>query len=178
MDYILFTAGAVAATIDLKLRKIPNWLTFSATAAGLAGSFYLFGWDGALVSAKGWLAGMAVFLLPFLMGGMGGGDVKLMGAIGALKGTWFVLETALFTALYGGLMALALLIWKKRTDIIKKFGAGLKLFAMTGGQAGKGFMLPPEEEKNNQVRLYVPYGVAIFLGIITAYLVNLKIFDR
>jgi len=172
MDYILFTAGAVAASIDLKSRKIPNWLTFSATAAGLAGSFYFWGWEGALTSAKGWLAGMAIFLLPFLLGGIGGGDVKMMGAIGALKGTFFVLETALMTAVYGGMMALILIIWKKRIAILKRFGAGLKLFTLTRGLAGKKLMMPPEEDAQRE-RLYVPYGVAIFLGIITAYLVEL-----
>jgi len=176
MDYILFAAGTVAAVIDLKSRKIPNWLTFSVAAAGLAGSFYLFGWDGALASAKGWLAGMAVFLLPFLLGGMGGGDVKMMGAVGALKGTVFVLEVALLVALYGGLMALALIIWKKRTATLKRFGSGFKLFALTRGKVGKEFMLPPEEEDGKKERLYVPYGVAIFLGIITAYLLDFNFF--
>lgn len=175
MEYILFAAGALAALVDLKSRKIPNWLTFSATAAGLAGSFYFWGWDGALTSAKGWLAGMAIFLLPFLLGGIGGGDVKMMGAIGALKGSVFVLETAIMTALYGGIMALILIIWKKRTAILKRFGAGLKLFTLTQGMAGKKLMMPLEEDGQKE-RLYIPYGVAIFLGIITIYLVDFNIF--
>ncbi|HBX24062.1 MAG TPA: prepilin peptidase [Desulfotomaculum sp.] len=176
MDYILFTAGATAALIDLKLRKIPNWLTFSLAAAGLVGSFWLFGWEGALASAKGWLAGIGIFLLPFLLGGMGGGDVKMMGAIGAFNGAVFVLEAALLTALYGGLMALTLIIWKKKTATLKRLCIGFKLFALTRGQVGKDFILPPGEEDDKKERLYVPYGVAIFLGIITAYLVDFKLF--
>lgn len=176
MDYLLFTAGAVAAVIDLRSRKIPNWLTFSVTAAGLAGSFWLYGWYGALGSVNGWLAGMGIFLLPFLLGGMGGGDVKMMGAVGALKGASFVVEAALLVALYGGLMALALVIWKKRIDILRRFGAGFKLFVLTRGRVGKELMLPSEEEDGKKERLYVPYGVPIFLGIITAYLVDFKKF--
>lgn len=176
LDIVVISAVGLAALIDLKSRKIPNYLTLTVTAAGLIGGFLFFvfkgdlqgGWQWLLFSGKGWLFGIGVFLIPFMMGGMGGGDVKLLGAIGALKGVSFVIETALFGALWGGVLALMAILFKKQPQILKRFGFGLKLFALSGGQAGKDFMLP-DENVNEKEKLYVPYGVAIFLGLLTAY---------
>lgn len=172
-DFALLITVAVAAAVDIKTRKIPNWLTVTMAASGMVGSLLVFGWPGLAFSAKGWAAGMLVFFVPFLLRAMGGGDVKLMGAIGALKGVGFVLETALFGAIWGGLMALLALIVKKRTGYLKSFGAGLKLFFLTRGHAGKELLLSGDNNKREGV--YLPYGVAIFLGVITSYLVELKI---
>lgn len=174
-DVLVIALASVAGFIDVKTRKIPNWLNFTAAAAGLAVNLYIYGWPGALLSIKGVLVGLCVFLLPFLFGGMGGGDVKLMGAIGAIKGINFTLQTALLGALWGGLMALlAIYLKKKDFNSLKSFGGGLKLFFLTGGQVGKEFMLP-DEDTDKKERIYIPYGLAIFLGVITTYLVNIDI---
>lgn len=172
-DIAVLITAAIAAAIDIKTRKIPNWLTVTMAASGMVGSLLVFGWPGLAFSAKGWAVGMLVFFIPFLLRVMGGGDVKLMGAIGALKGAGFVLETALFGAIWGGLMAITALIVKKRTGYLESFGTGLKLFFLTRGQAGKELLLP--DDNNKHKGLYLPYGVAIFLGVITSYLVELKI---
>lgn len=174
-DALILVVVGVASILDLKTRKIPNWLTLPAMLAGLLVAVFCFGWpDGVLFSLKGLLLGIGIFLIPFMMGGMGGGDVKLMGAIGAIKGTSFVVEVALFGALWGGLLAVVAILVKRRTHILKRFGIGLKMLAMTGGKVGKD-LLVPDESTSKQDRLYVPYGVAIFLGVITAYLVDLKL---
>jgi prepilin peptidase CpaA len=172
-DFLVIITAVLAAFLDLKTRKIPNWLTLTMAATGLVGGFLISGWPGVLSGAQGWLVGIGVFLIPFILGGMGGGDVKLMGAIGALKGVEFVLQTALLGALWGGLLALLVICVKKRPGILKRFGIGLKLFVLTDGKAGKELMLP-DENAGAQERLYVPYGVAIFLGVLTSYLVDLK----
>lgn len=172
-DYAVLVTAATGAVIDLKTRRIPNWLTLTMAAAGFLGGFLLFGWGGILASGKGWLAGMLVFMIPYLLGGMGGGDIKLMGAIGALKGISFIIETAFLAALWGGLLALLAILFKKRPGILKRFGTGLKLFAITGGAAGKELMLPDKDSEEE--KLYVPYGAAIFLGVVASYFVDLKI---
>lgn len=175
LDVLVIALASVAGFIDVKTRKIPNWLTFSAAAAGLAGNIFVNGWEGALFSVKGMLVGLCVFLIPFILGGMGGGDVKLMGAIGAIKGVNFTLQTAMLGALWGGIMALLAIYLKKRDYVnLKSFGGGLKLFFLTGGQAGKEFMLP-EENTDKKDRIYIPYGLAIFLGVLTSYLVHIDI---
>ena len=181
-DLVTISATLLAALIDLRSRKIPNWLTLTVAAAGIFGGFLFFaihgdwpgGWQWLLFSSKGWLAGIGIFLIPFILGGMGGGDVKLLGAIGALKGVNFVIETALMAALWGGLLAIIAIIYRKKSDILRRFGLGLKLFAITQGKAGKEFIMP-DENISEKEKLYVPYGVAILLGVITAYLVDLKL---
>ena len=181
-DLVIMAAALVAAMIDLRSRKIPNWLTLTVAAAGMFGGFLFYaiqgdwtgGWQWLLFSGKGWLVGIGLFLIPFMLGGMGGGDVKLLGAIGAFKGVGFVIETALFGALWGGVLALLAILLSKKTGILKRFGFGLKLFAKTGGQAGKDFMLPAENVSEKE-KLYVPYGVAIFLGVLTVYFAGVKL---
>lgn len=182
LDVITIFAVGLAAFIDARTRRIPNWLTLTVVAAVIIGGFFFFvlkgdlqsGWQWILFSGKGWLVGIGIFLIPFILGGMGGGDVKLLGAIGALKGVSFVIETALFGALWGGVLALLAIFFKKQPGILKRFGFGLKLFAVTGGQAGKEFMLP-DENVNEKEKLYVPYGVAIFFGLLTVYLTGFKL---
>jgi prepilin peptidase CpaA len=181
-DLVTITAASLAAMIDLRSRKIPNWLTLTVAAAGMFGGFLFYaiqgdwtgGWQWLLFSGKGWLVGIGIFLIPFILGGMGGGDVKLLGAIGALKGASFAIETALMGALWGGLLAILAILIKKRPEVLRKFGYGLKIFAITGGQAGKEFMLP-DDNTSEKEKIYVPYGVAIFLGVLTVYLVGMKL---
>jgi len=182
VNVVLILVVGLAALIDLKTRKIPNWLTLTVAAAGIIGGFLFFGlqgnwsggWHWLQFSGLGWLVGIGIFLIPFVFGGIGGGDVKLMGAIGALKGVSFVIEAAILIVLWGGLMAVLAILYKRKTFILKRFGMGLKWFAMTRGKVGKDLLLP-EENANEKEKVYVPYGVAIFLGVITAYLVELKI---
>jgi prepilin peptidase CpaA len=62
--------------------------------------------------------GFAIFLVFYLAGGMGGGDIKLMAAFGALLGPAGILLGALLAAPVGGAMAAAGVMWKGRTRSI------------------------------------------------------------
>ena len=105
---IVFLSGIliIAVTIDVRVRKIPNLLTFPAMATALAFHSITGGWKGFLFSAEGLALGIALFLIPYIMGGMGAGDAKLMGAIGAIIGPRGVFLASLFTAVAGGIYAL------------------------------------------------------------------------
>ena len=96
----------VAATIDLRSRRIPNWLTVSLLLTGLIQSFLHTGFTTPAASGLGVLAGLFPPLLLFLLGAMGGGDVKLMAAVGAWLGPWAVLWVFLFAAIAGMLIVL------------------------------------------------------------------------
>jgi prepilin peptidase CpaA len=103
----LAVAVAVAAAIcDLRTRRIPNLLTFSAAlfAIGLHG--FAQGWSAAALAVAGWVVGLALFFPMFALGGMGAGDVKLLAAVGSLVGPLAVVWVALFTSISGGIMAL------------------------------------------------------------------------
>jgi len=81
---MLFTA--TAALIDLRWRKIPNWLTVSAFACALVYHAVAGGLSGVGTAMLGMLTGFGILLVLWLIGGGGGGDVKLMAAVGAWLG--------------------------------------------------------------------------------------------
>ena len=94
---------------DLARRQISNWIPLAALAGGLGWQTGLYGWHGLLYAAAGAAAGFAAFLIFYLLGGMGGGDIKLMAGFGALLGATRLAEAALWTAGVGGLLALGAL---------------------------------------------------------------------
>jgi len=101
------TIASIACVTDLRTRRIPNVLTFGAALAGLLYQFVNGGIDGLGNGALGWLVGALIFVLPFALGGLGGGDVKLLAALGAWLGPENVLWLSLYTGVAGGVMALA-----------------------------------------------------------------------
>ena len=101
---VLAAALATAVVIDVRTRRIPNWLTGALAAAGLGMSFG----GGAVTPAQavlGLLAGLLLMLPGHLIGATGAGDVKLMAAVGAVVGPGTALRAVVFTALAGGILA-------------------------------------------------------------------------
>ena len=109
--------GVAAIVDDLTRRQISNWIPCSAFAAGLILQTVQHGWRGAGSALLGTAAGAGVFLIFYLLGGMGGGDVKLMAGFGAVLGVKQLLEAALWTAGCGGLMALAVIATRAIRDL-------------------------------------------------------------
>ena len=97
--------GLSAAVEDIARRRISNWIPMTALAAGFGCLSVERGWRGALSAAGGAVGGFLVFLVFYWMGGMGGGDVKLMAGLGAVVGMERLLEAALWTAGLGGILA-------------------------------------------------------------------------
>ncbi len=83
---LVLAALIIAVVTDLKDQRIPNWLTFTLALAGLAFHGVTGGLDGLGFSLIGLAIGLGVMLPPYLIGVMGGGDVKLMAAVGACLG--------------------------------------------------------------------------------------------
>jgi prepilin peptidase CpaA len=98
---------ALACISDLRTRRIPNALTFSAVAAGLLFHFATGGMTAAGWSLAGCVVGALLFFPMFALRGMGAGDVKLLAAVGAWLGPWQVAIVALATSIAGGVIALA-----------------------------------------------------------------------
>lgn len=100
--------AAIGCVTDFRSHRLPNWLTLS----GAAGAFGFFlvrdGWHGIGWSFAGWCVGLAMFFPFFLLRGIGGGDVKLMGALGAWLGPLSAVWLGLYAALAGGPLALGL----------------------------------------------------------------------
>jgi prepilin peptidase CpaA len=96
--------AVVACVFDVRSRRIPNALTFGAAFAGLLFHRLVDGPEGVLVAAGGWLVGLGVFLPFFALRGMGGGDVKLLAALGAWVGPQQALWLAVYTGIAGGVL--------------------------------------------------------------------------
>lgn len=138
---------------DITKKKIYNFQTYPAMVIGLLLGFVSSGGQGVLMSFLGLLSGMGLLFLFFLAGGVAAGDVKLLGAVGALKGSVFVLWTMFYTGLIGGIMAFAYIIWKGKLLSTLKSVFRILRHPVKGRQ---------EEDEN--MKLYLPYGVAISLG--------------
>src|SRR5512145_2918227 len=107
--YVAVLAIALVACVtDIRSRRIPNVLTFGAAVAGLLFHLATGGRDAGFDSAMGYLAGTALFLPFFLLGGMGAGDIKLLAALGAWIGPRDALWLAAYTSIAGGVLAVVL----------------------------------------------------------------------
>jgi prepilin peptidase CpaA len=103
-----------AAVYDYRFRRIPNWLVLAGILAGIALNTFLFGWPGCLTALQGFGIGFGVYFVLYLLRGMGAGDVKLMGAVGAFVGPKGWLLIFFFTAIIGGVLAMILLASRGR----------------------------------------------------------------
>lgn len=110
----VFALAIVSAITDMRNRTIPNWLTLPVTALALAARWYTGGWPSLKAGLIGLAVGFGVYFIFFVLNARGGGDVKLMGAYGALLGTmnWFVLM--ILTGILGGAVALIAIVAKGR----------------------------------------------------------------
>jgi prepilin peptidase CpaA len=113
----LFLAGAavvtalVACSTDIRSRRIPNLLTLGSALLAIAARLLLDGPYGAAQGLAGWLVGILLLLPLFALRGLGGGDVKLLGAFGAWVGAPLVVWSGLYGVLAGGVLAMILGLW-------------------------------------------------------------------
>jgi prepilin peptidase CpaA len=156
---LLISILIVAAVIDIRVKKIPNLITFPTMVFGLVYYGVTNGWDGLLFSLGGLALGITIFFILYLMGGMGAGDVKLMGAVGAIIGSKGILLTAFFSAIVGGVYALIVLIFNIEylKDLVKRSYITIKSFVFT-----KQFIPIPSDKPEEKPKLC--YGVAIAIG--------------
>ena len=155
---------------DVLIQKIPNWLTFPTMTIAVAYCTWMKGGEGFLFSLEGIGVGVACLVIPYLMGGMGAGDAKLMGAVGGVLGPRGTFIAFLFTAIIGGIYALALLAFHGHLkETAKRYGTILKTFFFT-----RQFIYIPSPRREKETRLC--YGVAIALGTLISVFSGMSIF--
>lgn len=166
IDIVLGLTVFISLITDLKEQKIYNKVVFPAILAGFAINIYNSGWNGFLFSGKGLLVGAGLLFIPFLLGGMSAGDVKLLGAIGAIKGMVFVFYAFIGTALAGGIVALMIMITRKKfLAFLNRIGAGLYIIFTTKN------INSIKNTDLNETNFF-PYGLAITLGTVAAYVMR------
>ena len=172
-EFLLIALIGAALFFDLTRYKIPNYLTFPVIIGGLVFHTATNGLSGLWFSFLGLIVGLVIFFIPFAMGGMGGGDVKLLGAVGALQGWQFVLAAGLLTAVAGGVISIIYLIATGRLLRVLKKIAGFVLapffsavyYWTNFGFANRASIFfathPPEDKEPGRL----PYGIAIAVGV-------------
>lgn len=101
---------AACAVTDIRRFRVPNAMTLSLLASGLVYHAGTAGWPGLGQGLAGAAFGFAALLLPYSLGGMGAGDVKLLAGVGAWLGAAMTYEVLIAAALLGGVYALILAI--------------------------------------------------------------------
>ena len=150
--------------IDWRSRKIPNLLTFPLVLVALVASAVTGGWHGLGTAGLGLVGGLGFFLLLMSLGAMGPGDVKLMAGLGALLGIVHVFWIGLFTAVMGGVLAVLYSLGRGSLPRMLHRTWGLLRFIGVTGR------LPKAEELNAKREDYMPYALAIALGVTAQYL--------
>ena len=151
-----------ACVTDLRSRRIPNALTFGAAGAALVYSGVTGGWAGLGSAALGWLIGALAFIVPFALGGLGGGDVKLLAAIGAWLGPAGAFWVALYTGVAGGVMALGVAL---ATGYLRRALSNVSLLLMHWKVWGLRPLSEVSLEGSEGPRL--AYALPIFAGLVT-----------
>lgn len=165
--YIILKGAAVAVAAaasitDLKTRKIPNKLTFSAMLAGLACNLVLFGFKGLIGSFLGILMGFAAFIF-FAIGALKAGDVKLYMAIGAFTGWRFCGYAIVYSILVGGVAAFIFMLLRKSGRTALK---NLKNYFVNMFYTHHFYMYQSQDTSS-----YFSFGCCILVGLVITWLV-------
>ena len=164
MVWLTSATVLVAACYDLRTWRVPNWLTIPFLVAGVA--FQSFG--GRLPGAGRSMAGIALaclfFGIPWWIGAMGLGDLKLAAGVGAWIGPGQLVTASVFTALAGGVFAVGWALWHGSLNASLDSAGDL----LTPWRAR-----PPESKKEVRARTpatAIPYAPAIAFGTLLSFL--------
>lgn len=156
------TLSACVAT-DLRGRRIPNAVTGPAMVAGTALSSALHGADGLLSSLAGLVLGLVILTPPFVLGGIGGGDVKMMSAAGTFLGPALLALALLAGLILGGVIAA---VFAARRGRLREVAG--RTWSMVVNAIAMRSTLPLRQPSTLPGRILLPYSVPLALGTVVA----------
>ncbi len=173
-EIVYLTAAALVSLLgamtDVRTRRIPNVLTGPAILFGFLLHFYFDSWNGLFHSFLAALICGSIFVIFFLAGGMGAGDVKLITAAGSLAGLMYSPSVLVLTAIAGGLMALGFALMRGQLKQTL-----LNVSALASHHREEGLTPHPDLNVTNVSTLRLPYGLAIAAGCsVTLFLQGVK----
>ncbi len=154
----------LAAATDLCRGRIYNWLTFGGAALGVAYWACTEGGAGFAQTLGGMGLGLLLYGWMFWLGYLGGGDLKLLMALGAWGGPAFTADVAFLSVLVGGGMAVVLLVWHGQAAA---FLRKMKCFLLSVFVKELELELPEVNRK-----LTLPYGVPMACSAIWVLFAN------
>ncbi|MDD2371739.1 MAG: A24 family peptidase [Firmicutes bacterium] len=181
IDILLVMLLILASYTDVKLKIIPNKYTIPALLSGFILMTVKGGFIGLQDSFYGFLLGFFIFLIPFIIGFMGAGDLKLMAAIGALKGLNFTFNSLVAAGLAGGIIVVVYIIYKKQLlqTIINMFGMFIRpitkiIYLNFGNKTARRIFTYFDSVKKENPDLYIPYAIPIAFGTIAVLIGNVS----
>ena len=153
----------VAAYIDGRELRVPNWLTFPMVLSGLAYCSWIGGVDGFLSGLAGMSVGLLCLLPLYAVGGMGAGDVKLMAGIGAWLGWQVTLYAFCVSTVVGAAMAIVM-VWKQGS--FQKHYVNFMVILSEWMQVRDPAELSKIAAERKPSMLLLPYGIPICVGSI------------
>lgn len=161
---LLVLLVAAAAAFDLRQRRVPNWLTAAGLLSGIGMNIFLFETDGLWISLEGTGLALLIYVPLFALRAMGAGDAKLMAAVGAITGPANWIGVMILTSLFGGIVAVALVLGKGR---VRHTLQNLKLILTSWRFHHLPYHLSPELDVGSDQSLRLPHALSILLGTIT-----------
>lgn len=152
---VLLAVTLTAAVTDATRGKVYNWLTYPAAVAGLVLSIVAAP-PAPVESIVGLGLGLLLFGVLRRIGKMGAGDVKLMAAVGALKGPVFLVFASFYVIVAAGLAAIVVLAMKRRLIPTLRWATTLMVSTFVPG-------VPSRQLGVEQTDM--PFAPAIFLGV-------------
>lgn len=156
-DVWFFVIGLtlLAAWTDWRSRRIPNWLTLPGLAVGVAINSYAHGWQGTKISLEGAALALILLLPVVMLRGLGAGDWKLMGAVGAFAGPTLFVVILTASVLVAGAMAIVQMIRARRVRKTLR-----NLVVLVHGFFVFGLRPNPNISLDDPKSLKLPFGVA------------------
>ena len=158
---------AVAAFIDWRQRRIPNWLTVVMMASGLAGSLLPGNVIPPSTAFIGLLVGFAIPFVLFVMGALGGGDVKLLAGVGAWLGPIGVIKIFLIECIVGMIIVIVQSIRQKRLSVLVRNSAVLTVNLVNIDTIGADAVYETGKACRS-VERPLPYAVPVLIAVLIA----------
>jgi prepilin peptidase CpaA len=163
IDALLVSVLVTSAVSDGVWGKVFNVITYPAILLGILLNSLVQGSTGTITSLIGFGVGFGPFFSFFARGLIGGGDVKLLAAIGALKGYPFILDAIFWSFLVAALMALTLMIWRRLFAVTLHELLGMTLSLVI---PGAGPLTPPQRHNT------LPFAIAAAFGSVIALILS------
>jgi len=161
---VLFILLAAAVATDLKNNRIPNLLLLPALSLALMLHAMNGSIDGLITAAGGLTVGLAMLMPLYAVGGMGAGDVKLLGVVGSFLGPWGAVVAGMATMMAGAVFGIIVIVWKLVWPVLELHAAQFLSPADTGARTTS---VSHSLGRRNRVT-HIPYAPAIAAGTIAA----------
>ena len=165
---VLLSMAVAGGWLDLRTRRIPNWLNLSGLVLGLGLNTFFQQGDGFRVALSGFGLALLIYTPLYLIRAMGAGDVKFMAAIGAIVGPQNWLTLFLMTAVLGGIASICLILVRGRLHVTLMNLSTISTELLRGRRP---YLKDPTLDVNSQHAVGLPHGtmIAISAGLWLAY---------